>query len=48
MVGDTTGATDAYRHYFTLRDVRPDYAPWAAQWDSMRVEYAALTGVETR
>ena len=47
MVGDTTGAVDAYRHYFTLRDTRPDHPPWAAQWDSMRVEYGSLTGVET-
>jgi hypothetical protein len=47
MVGDTTGAVDAYGHYFKLRDTRPDHPPWAAQWDSMRVEYGALTGVET-
>jgi hypothetical protein len=46
-VGDTAGAMEAYRHYFTLRDVRPDHPAWAAQWDSMRVEYGALTGVET-
>jgi len=46
LVGDTIGAIDAYRHYFTLRDVRPDYEPWAAQWDSMRVEYGRLSGVE--
>jgi hypothetical protein len=46
-VGDTAGAVDAYSHYFALRDVRPDHPPWAAQWDSMRVEYGALTGVET-
>jgi len=44
-VGDTAGAIQAYEHYFTLRDVRPDHPPWAAQWDSMRVEYGALTGV---
>ena len=46
MVGDTAGAIDAYQHYFALRDFRPDHLPWAAQWDSMRVEYGALTGVE--
>ena len=46
MVGDTAGATDAYELYFKLRDVRPDHPPWAAQWDSMRAEYASLTGVE--
>ncbi len=46
MVGDTAGAIDAYQHYFALRDFRPDHPPWAAQWDSMRVEYGALTGVE--
>ena len=46
MVGDTAGAIDAYHHYFALRDFRPEHPPWAAQWDSMRVEYGALTGVE--
>jgi hypothetical protein len=46
MLGDTAGAIDAYQHYFALRDFRPDHPPWAVQWDSMRVEYAALTGVE--
>jgi hypothetical protein len=46
MVEDTAGAIEAYRHYFRLRDTRPDHPAWAAQWDSMRVEYAALTGVE--
>jgi hypothetical protein len=46
MVGDTAGAIDAYEHYFKLRDTRPDSPHWAAQWDSMRVEYGALTGVE--
>jgi hypothetical protein len=45
-VGDTEAAVAAYRHYFALRDVRPDYPRWAAQWDSMRVEYALLTGIE--
>jgi len=44
-VGDTTAALEAYRHYFALRDPRPDHAIWAAQWDSMRVELRALTGV---
>jgi len=46
IVGDTTGAIEAYRHYFALRDSRPDHPTWAASWDSMRVEYGALTGVE--
>ncbi|MCK5447358.1 MAG: serine/threonine protein kinase, partial [Gemmatimonadetes bacterium] len=46
MVGDSAGAIDAYQHYFMLRDFRPDHPPWAAQWDSMRVEYGTLTGVE--
>jgi hypothetical protein len=40
-VGDTTGAVEAYRHYFALRDARPDHPTWAASWDSMRVEYGA-------
>jgi hypothetical protein len=44
-VGDTTGAIEAFEHYFALRDVRPDHPPWAAQWDSMRVEYGTLTGI---
>jgi hypothetical protein len=47
MVADTAGAVDAYQHYFAVRDTRPDHPTWAAQWDSMRVEYATLTGVET-
>jgi hypothetical protein len=47
MLGDTAGAVDAYQHYFAVRDTRPNHPPWAAQWDSMRVEYGALTGVET-
>jgi serine/threonine-protein kinase len=47
-VGDTASAIDAYRHYFALRDPRPDHPIWAAQWDSMRVEYSVLTGVEGR
>ena len=41
-------AIDAYEHYFNLRDTRPDSPHWAAQWDSMRVEYGELTGVESR
>ncbi len=41
IVGDTTGAVEAYRHYFALRDARPDHPTWAASWDSMRVEYGA-------
>jgi hypothetical protein len=47
VMGDTTGAVEAYRHYFALRDSRPDHPTWAAQWDSMRVEYGELTGVES-
>jgi hypothetical protein len=47
-VGDTAGAIEAYRHYFALRDSRPDHPTWAASWDSMRVEYGALTGVEVQ
>jgi hypothetical protein len=46
-VGDTAGAVEAYRHYFALRDSRPDHPTWSAQWDSMRVEYGELTGVES-
>jgi hypothetical protein len=46
MAGDSVGAVDAYQRYFELRDFRPDHPPWAAQWDSMRVEYGTLTGVE--
>ena len=46
LVGDTAGAIDAYQYYFALRDTRPESPHWAAQWDSMRVEYGALTGVE--
>jgi hypothetical protein len=46
MAGDTAGAIDAYEHYFNLRDTRPESQHWAAQWDSVRVEYGALTGVE--
>jgi len=29
-------------------DSRPDHPTWAASWDSMRVEYGALTGVEVQ
>jgi len=47
-VGDTASAVEAYRHYFALRDIRPDHPTWAASWDSMRVEYGALTGVEVQ
>lgn len=46
-VGDTAGAVEAYRHYFALRDVRPKHPTWAAQWDSMRVEFGALTEIDT-
>ena len=45
-LGDTTGAIEAYRHYFALRDSRSAHPTWAASWDSMRVEYGELTGVE--
>ena len=48
MTGDTAGAIDAYEHWLALRDTRPESPHWAAQWDSVRAEYAALTGVETR
>jgi len=41
-LGDTTGAIRAYEHYLTLRSDPPDYQPWRAQWDSVRVELAAL------
>jgi DNA-binding SARP family transcriptional activator len=40
LVGDTTGALRAYRHYLALRE-NPD-PPWRPQWDSVRVELAAL------
>jgi hypothetical protein len=40
MVGDTAGAIEAYQHYLALRE-DPD-PPWRAQWDSVRVELAAL------
>jgi hypothetical protein len=40
--GDTAKAIAAYQYYLTLREERPAYAPWAAQWDSVRVEYQAL------
>ena len=29
-------------------DSRPDHPTWAASWDSMRVEYGTLTGVEVQ
>jgi hypothetical protein len=41
-LGDTAMAIDRYEHYFRLRDERPDYEPWAAQWDSARAELEAL------
>jgi hypothetical protein len=40
LVGDTSGALRAYRHYLALRE-NPD-PPWRAPWDSVRVELAAL------
>ena len=39
---DTATAIERYEHYFRLRDQRPDYEPWAAQWDSARAELEAL------
>jgi hypothetical protein len=45
-VGDTTDALKAYRHHLALRDPRSDHPTWAAQWDSARAEYGALTGGE--
>jgi hypothetical protein len=41
MTGDTTGAVWAYDHFLAIRDA-PDYGPWRAQRDSVRVELAAL------
>jgi hypothetical protein len=41
-VADTIGAIAAYRHYLALRTERPAHPPWAAQWDSVRAELAAL------
>jgi hypothetical protein len=46
MVGDTAGAIEAYEHWLTLRDRRPDGPRWAAQWDSVRAEYRTLMDVE--
>jgi hypothetical protein len=46
MVGDTAGAIEAYEHWLTLRDTRPEIPHWAAQWDSVRAEYITLTGRE--
>jgi tRNA A-37 threonylcarbamoyl transferase component Bud32 len=48
MVGDTTAAITAYEHWLALRDKRPESPHWAAQWDSVRAEYGALTGRETQ
>ena len=44
-LGDTATAMATYEHYLRLRDERPDYEPWAAQWDSVRTEYEALTAL---
>ena len=44
MVGDTAGALATYEHYLAVRDPRPEHPPWAAQWDSVRVEYEELVG----
>jgi hypothetical protein len=41
-LGDTAGARRAYEHYMGLRPDRPTHPPWAAQWDSVKAEYAAL------
>ncbi|MBE0591213.1 MAG: hypothetical protein IH616_02290 [Gemmatimonadales bacterium] len=42
MVGDTAGAIGVYDHYLMLRSERPEHPAWAAQWDSVRAELAAL------
>lgn len=41
-LADTIGAVAAYEHYLALRTERPAHPPWAAQWDSVRAELAAL------
>ena len=33
-----------YDLYLRLRPVRPGYGPWAAQWDSVKAELAAIRG----
>ena len=33
-----------YDLYLRLRPVRPDFGPWAAQWDSVNAELAAMRG----
>ena len=40
---DTLTAVRAYEHYLGLRPERPSHPPWAAEWDSVRAELAALT-----
>lgn len=39
---DTAGAITAYETYLALRARRPDHPPWAAEWDSVRVEVARI------
>ena len=41
-MADTLGALAAYDHYLGLRPERPDYGPWAAEWEAVRAEVAAL------
>ncbi len=41
-LGDTAMAIERYEHYFRLREERPDFEPWAAQWDSARAELGTL------
>jgi len=44
QLGDTAQARRVYDHYLKLRPERPEYAPWAATWDSVKAEYAAVGG----
>jgi hypothetical protein len=45
-MADTLYAVRAHEHYLGLRPERPSHAPWAAEWDSVRAEVAALTREE--
>jgi hypothetical protein len=42
VLGDTVMAIERYEHYFRLREERPEFEAWAAQWDSARAELEAL------
>ncbi len=42
---DTARAVRAYERYLGLRPTRPTHPPWAAEWDSVRTELAALQRV---